>query len=103
YISGLSKQTDKYNRIAVTLASQTNKTDATKKYFGVAGLAYNILLNPVAEGEKDGNSGKPSIVLSEDNFTDDESTLIDLDDDEQEEQESGGGEPETPTDTTSEK
>jgi hypothetical protein len=91
YISGLESQKDKYNRIAVSLASQESKTDARKKYFGVAGLAYNILLNPVSDKDEDGDSSKPTIVLSKDNFTNDESILIDPDEDEQEEQESGGG------------
>src|SRR6185503_17459508 len=91
YISGLNSQKDKYNRIAVTLASQKSKTDDRKKFFGVAGLAYNILLNPVSDKDKDGDSGKPSIVLSKDNFTSDESILIDPEEDEQEEPESGGG------------
>ena len=91
YISGLDSKKDKYNRIAVTLASQKSKTDDLRKYFGVAGLAYNILLNPVSDKDKDGDSGKPSIILSKDNFTSDESILIDPEEDEQEEQESGGG------------
>src|SRR6185503_5536365 len=99
YISGLTSQKDKYNRIAVSLASQESKTDAKKKYFGVAGLAYNILLNPVSDKNEDGDSGKPTIVLSKDNFTGDESILIDPDEDEQEEQESGGGDTK-PEDTT---
>src|SRR6185436_10014577 len=98
YISGLDSKKDKYNRIAVTLASQKSKTDDKRKYFGVAGLAYNILLNPVSDKDKDGDSGKPSIVLSKDNFTNDESILIDPEEDEQEEQESGGGD--TPPEET---
>ena len=91
YISGLDSNKDKYNRIAVSLASQKNKTDDLRKYFGVAGLAYNILLNPVSDKDKDEDPGKPTITLSKDNFTTDESILIAPEEDEQEEQESGGG------------
>ncbi len=100
YISGLDSNKDKYNRIAVTLASQKSKTDAKRKYFGVAGLAYNILLNPVSDKDKDDDPGKPTIVLSEDNFTSDESILIDPEEDEQEEQESGSGDTPPSEDTT---
>lgn len=102
YISGLDSQKDKYNRIAVTLASQASKTDTTRKYFGVAGLGYNILLNPVSKKDetKDGASAKPTIVLSKDNFTEDKSILIDPEEDEQEEQESGGGDSQPKEDTT---
>ena len=87
YLSGLDSKKDKYNRIAVSLASQANPTDETRNYFGVAGLAYNVLLNPVSKKEtvKKGESEKPSIVLSKDNFTTDESILIDPDEDEEEE------------------
>ncbi|HYJ87819.1 MAG TPA: DUF6603 domain-containing protein [Pyrinomonadaceae bacterium] len=95
YLSGLDSKKDKYNRIAVSLASQANPTDETRKYFGVAGLAYNVLLNPVSKKEstEKGESEKPSIVLSKDNFTTDESILIDPDEDEEVEQE-GTPEPE---------
>jgi len=92
YISGLNSKTDKYNRIAVTLASQKSKTDDRKKFFGVAGLAYNILLNPVSDKDEDEDPGKPTIVLSEDNFTTDESILIDPD-----EEEEGDSQPEDST------
>lgn len=88
YISGLDSKNDKYNRIAVSLASQVNRNDETKSYFGIAGLAYNILLNPVSKKEttKKGEPETPSIVLSEDNFTDDESILIEPDVDEGDEE-----------------
>ena len=99
YVSGLDSKKDKYNRVAVTLASQKSKTDDRRKYFGLAGLAYNILLNPVSDKDKDEDPGKPTVVLSKDNFTNDESILIDTDEDEQEEQESGGGD-QPPEDTT---
>ncbi len=92
YISGLNSKTDKYNRIAVTLASQKSKTDERKKFFGVAGLAYDILLNPVSDKDEDEDPGKPTIVLSEDNFTTDESILIDT-----EEDEDGNSQPEEKT------
>lgn len=100
YISGLDSKKQKYNHIAVTLASQKSKTNDKKKYFGVAGLAYDILLNPVSDKDKDEDSGKPSIVLSKDNFTSDESILIDPDEDEQEEEEVGGGDSKSQEDTT---
>ena len=86
YISGLDSKKDKYNRIAVSLASQSDLADKTKHYFGVAGLAYNILLNPVPKKEdapKTGDSDKPSIVLSDDNFSDDDDIFIDIDDDDE--------------------
>src|SRR6185369_5415358 len=51
----------------------------------------NILLNPVSDKDEDEDPGKPTITLSKDNFTSDESILIDPEEDEQEEQESGGG------------
>src|SRR5262249_29984552 len=100
YISGLNSKTDKYNRIAVTLASQKRKTDEKRKTFGVAGLGYNILLNPVSDKDEAGDSGKPTIVLSEDNFTSDETILIDPEEDEQEEEETGGGDAQPEEDTT---
>lgn len=90
YIRGLDSKNDKYNRIAVTLASQKSKTDDKKKFFGIAGLGYNILLNPVSDKDKNEDPGQPSIVLSKDNFTNDESILIDPYEDEQEEKEVGG-------------
>ncbi|HXQ38618.1 MAG TPA: hypothetical protein VN843_31750, partial [Anaerolineales bacterium] len=86
YVGGLDSKKDKYNRIAVSLASQSDLADRTKHYFGVAGLAYNILLNPVPKEEetpKDGDSDQPSIVLSDDNFSDDDDIFIDIDDDEE--------------------
>jgi len=89
YVGGLDSKKDKYNRIAVSLASQSNLSDSTKKYFGIAGLAYNILLNPVPkEGNapKDDDSEQPSIVLSDDYFSDDDDIFIDIDDDDEEEQ-----------------
>ncbi|HEX6716018.1 MAG TPA: DUF6603 domain-containing protein [Pyrinomonadaceae bacterium] len=91
YISGLDSKKDKYNRIAVTLASQKSKTNDKRKYFGVAGLAYNWLLNPVSDKDKDEDPGKPTIVLSKDNFTKDESILIDREEEEEEEQEQEEG------------
>jgi hypothetical protein len=99
YISGLDSKKQKYNHIAVTLASQKSKTNDKKKYFGVAGLAYDVLLNPVSDKDKGEDPGKPSIVLSKDYFTTDETILIDPDEDEQEEQEVGGddSQPEEPT------
>ncbi len=89
YIGGLDSKKDKYNRIAVSLASQSDLSDATKHYFGVAGLAYNILLNPVPKEDdapKNGDSGKPSIVLSDDNFSDDDDIFIAIEDDDEDEQ-----------------
>ncbi len=75
----------------------TLAADRTKKFFGVGGLAYNVLLNPVDKKDsKEKEKPGPSIVLSDDNFTTDESILIDPDEDEQEEQE-GPLEPETET------
>src|SRR6185369_6265630 len=65
-----------------------------RSYFGISGILYNLLLNPVSsKGNEKSDSDKPTIVLSDDNFTDDESILIDLEEDEQEEKEVGGGDP----------
>ncbi|HKU72332.1 MAG TPA: DUF6603 domain-containing protein [Pyrinomonadaceae bacterium] len=94
YVGGLDSKKDKYNRIAVSLASQSDLADKTKHYFGVAGLAYNILLNPVPKEDdapKNGDSDKPSIVLSDDYFSDDDDIFIDTDD---EDDEVGQSEPE---------
>lgn len=94
YVSGLKSKKDKYNRIAVSLASQESTDTPVKHYFGVAALAYNILLNPVSkkdDADKKGKSETPSIVLSKDNFTTDDSILLDTDEDEQKERETGGG------------
>src|SRR6185436_16268106 len=49
--------------------------------------AYNILLNPVSKKDsaaRDGDKDEPSIVLTEDNFTDDESILIEPEEQEEE-------------------
>jgi hypothetical protein len=94
YVGGLSSKQDKGKRYAVSLASQPGLNDPAKHFFGLAGLAYNILLNPVSEKEaKAGKEGTDEswVVLSKDNFTDDESILIDPDEDEEEE---GEGPPE---------
>ena len=86
-IGGLDSKKDKYNRIAVSLASQSDLADTTKSFFGVAGLAYNILLNPVPKEDapKKDEPDKPSIVLSDDNFSDDDDIFIDTDADEDDE------------------
>ena len=89
YVYGLASKTDKAKRVAVSLASQRDLNDSTKHYFGLAGLAYNILLNPVKE--KDAKAKKEDdedwVIVSDDNFVDDESVLIDLEEDEEEEDE----------------
>src|SRR5262249_27301055 len=80
YVSGLKSKKDKDKRVAIALASQADLNDPTKKYFGLAGLAYNILLNPVAEKDstaENGDKDETSIVLTKDNFTDDESIFVD--------------------------
>ena len=104
WVKGLTPKTDKEPRIALSLASQANLVDPKKSYFGLAGLAYNIPLTPVPEKKSDSKDAKkdedvktPTIVLSDDNFTDDESILV-PEESEQEESESGGDSPEpTPT------
>jgi hypothetical protein len=106
YISGLKSKTAKYKRGAVSLASQPDPADPEKRsYFGISALLYNILLNPVSnKGDKKGDSEIPTIVLSDDNFIDDESILIDTEEDEQEEKEVGGSEPQpTPPPTPAKK
>jgi len=94
WVKGTKLNTDREARIALTLASRSNLNDPQKHYFGLAGLAYNIPLTPVPRktaDEKD-SAGKdedvetPKIALTDDNFTNDESILIE---DEEEEQESG--------------
>lgn len=96
WVKGLTPKTDREPRIALSLASQANLVDPKKNYFGLAGLAYNIPLTPVPEKKSDGKDEKkdediktPTITLSKDNFTTDESILID-EESEQEETESGG-------------
>ena len=82
WVKGLTPKTDGEPRIALSLASQENLVDTRKKYFGLAGLAYNIPLTPVPEKSKEKDSQKdedvktPTIKLSKDNFTDDESILV---------------------------
>lgn len=96
WVKGLTPKTDREPRIALSLASQANLVDPRKHYFGLAGLAYNIPLTPVPEKKsdkdpksKDEDVKTPTITLSNDNFTDDESILI-HDESEEEEQETGG-------------
>lgn len=89
YASGLKPKSDKEKRIAVSLASQSDPTNLTTKYFGLAGLAYNILLNPVKKEAKPSKKEDPDeswIFLTKDNFTGDESILVDPDEDEEEEE-----------------
>jgi len=92
YVSGLKSKKDNDKRVAIALASQSNLKDPPTHYFGLAGLAYNILLNPVSEKDsaaKNGDKDETSIVLTKDNFTDDESIIV-HEEDEEEEQETGG-------------
>jgi hypothetical protein len=90
YIKGVKPKSDKEARIALGLA--TVETEALKKFFGLGGVAYNIPLKVVSE--KDSKKEKedpetPTIVVSEDNFTEDTSILI-----EEDEQEESEGPPE---------
>lgn len=96
WVKGLTPKTDREPRIALSLASQASLVDPKKNYFGLAGLAYNIPLTSVPEKKSSGTDEKkdediktPTITLSKDNFTTDESILID-EESEQEESESGG-------------
>lgn len=89
YVSGVEPKKDKEKRYAISLASQSNPSDTKTKYFGLAGLAYNILLNPVkkdATPKKKEDPDESWIFLTKDNFTGDESILVDLDEDEDEEE-----------------
>ena len=88
YASGLESKTARPKRIVAALASQPDLIDRAKNFFGLAVVAYNILLNPVSKKDsagKDGDKDETSIVLSEDNFTDDKSILIDLEEGQEEE------------------
>ena len=90
YIKGVKPQSDKEARIALGLA--TLETEAKKKFFGLGGVAYNIPLKVVSE--KDSKKEKkdpetPPIIVSDDNFTEDTSILI-----EEDEQEESEGPPE---------
>ena len=100
WVKGLTPKTDGEPRIALSLASQENLIDPRKRYFGLAGLAYNIPLTPVPEKKSEEKNSKqdediktPTITISEDNFTDDESIIVP---DESEAGETGGEE--KPTD-----
>ena len=89
YVKGVKPKGDKEARIALALA--TLATDA-KKFFGLGGVAYNIPLKVVSEADakkekKDPET--PPIVVSDDNFTEDTSILI-----EEDEQEENEGPPE---------
>ena len=86
YASGLESKTERPKRIVAALASQPDVIDRAKQFFGLAIVAYNILLNPVSKKDstaKNGDKDETSIVLTEDNFTDDESILIEPDEDEE--------------------
>ena len=96
WVKGLTPKTDGEPRIALSLASQENLIDPRKRYFGLAGLAYNIPLTPVPEKKSEEKNSKPdediktpTITISEDNFTDDESIIVP---DESEAGETGGEE-----------
>jgi uncharacterized protein DUF6603 len=90
WLKGLKPKSDREKRIALTLASQTNPVDK-RSYFGIAGLAYNILL-PIGAGKSAGKDSKiedddvqtPTITLSDDNFTNDESILVEPEPEEEE-------------------
>ena len=93
YIKGLDPKSDRETRLALTLASQSHLIDKTKSYFGLAGVAYNIPLTPVpkkkdksTEKQEDEDVKTSTITLTDDNFTEDKSILIDeeLDQEEQE-------------------
>jgi hypothetical protein len=87
WVKGATPKTDKEKRIAVAFASQTSETDLNKSYFGLAGLIYNIPLKtvpPDAPAEKDKDKDDDAwIVISEDNFSKDESIFLDDDEDEE--------------------
>jgi hypothetical protein len=91
WVKGASPQSDKEMRAALTLASQGSETEAGKQFFGLAGLFYNIQLKAATEEEaakKDKDSETPTIVISKENFTKDESIFI-----EDDEEEDDGAEP----------
>ncbi len=88
YASGLESKTAKPKRIVAALASQPDVIDRAKHFFGLAIVAYNILLNPVSNKDseaKGGDKDETSIVLTEDNFTDDEKILIEPEESQEEE------------------
>lgn len=100
WVKGLTPKTDGEPRIALSLASQKNLVDPKKNYFGLAGLAYNIPLTPVPEKKseekdekKDEDVKTPTIQISKDNFTDDESILIEDDSEDGETEDSGEDKP----------
>ena len=93
WVKGATPKTKNEARIAVSLASQRSETDANKNYFGLAGLVYNIPLKTVppdapAKKDKDKDDGA-WIVVSKDNFDEDESIFLD----EEEDEEDQGAEP----------
>lgn len=86
WVKGATPKTDNEARIAVALASQVSETEPNKNYFGLAGLIYNIPLKtvpPDATDKKDKDDTGTSIVVSKENFTKDESILIEDDDEEE--------------------
>jgi hypothetical protein len=92
YIKGANTKTDKEARIAVSLASQREETDTSKHYFGLAGLAYNIPLKTVSKKDSDKKAEDPdetTIVVSDENFTNDESIFIEDEDEESSNDETG--------------
>jgi len=89
WVKGATPNTKHEPRIAVSLASQKSESDASKSFFGLAGLLYDIPLVTVSPDEAKKEKGKdgdgPSIVVSKDNFSKDESIFLD------DEEEAGDG------------
>ena len=87
WVKGVSPNSDKEMRAALTLASQAAETEENKQYFGLAGLFYNIPLKTVPEeaAKKEKDPETPTIVVSKENFTKDESIFIEEDEEEEDE------------------
>jgi hypothetical protein len=84
YVSGV-KPEDTGTRMALALAAQASQTDPRKQYFGLVGLAYDILVKTTSEKDpkaKDGDANAAKLTLDEANFTEDHSLLL-IDDEEE--------------------
>lgn len=85
YLAGVDPKAHNGKRMAFTLAAQSDELDSNKHYFGLAGLAYNILLAAIPKGSPEAETSDPdatAIVLDEDNFDDAPNIWIFDDDDE---------------------
>ena len=79
YVSGVEPKKEKDTSIVVALASQADKINARKQYFGLAGIVTNIPIKTVSDKETTAKKDDPNnteLVLNDDTFTEDKNILI---------------------------